>query len=354
MFLLLAGVAATKPLQAQNTSITVAEAEKLSIQLETSVGNGNAEILNHLISFPVFVARMKSRSSLRDNMDTLTKIADGFGLFKIGNHIVEIVKNGSYQLLRGYQKDDEMHLLFRAFGDGGLDYQDITLVKVKDSIMAADIFSYELGESYNSLFSAQIADKEPQDEHRSLTAREKYAGIFENALSHKNYSVARSAFEKFDEETQNDKHLYLQYLQTCGHLDAKSYRKALDHYVALFPDEPTPYLLMTAVYAETKEYGRYAMVIDKLDTLLSIDPFLNYFRGNIEMKMGDVRKGRDFYQMAFDYDPGIWQNTQKLVACKVVSNELVEANAVINQYRRTPGYRPELVDAIYADYPILK
>ena len=118
--LLLAGVPATQTLQAQNTAITVAEAEKLSNQLDTSIGNGNAEILNHLISFPVFVDRMKSRSSLRDNMDTLTKIADAYGLFKIGIHTAEIVKNGSYHLVRGYQKDDEMHLLFRAFGDGGL------------------------------------------------------------------------------------------------------------------------------------------------------------------------------------------------------------------------------------------
>ena len=31
----------------------------------------------------------------------------------------------------------------------------------------------------------------------------------------KNYSAARSAFEKFDEQTQNDKHLSLQYMLAC-------------------------------------------------------------------------------------------------------------------------------------------
>ncbi|MEJ0079663.1 MAG: hypothetical protein WDM78_01560 [Puia sp.] len=43
-----------------------------------------------------------------------------------------------------------------------------------------------------------------------------------------------------------------------------------------------------------------------------------------------------FYQEAFDYDPGIWQNTEKLVACKVVSNELVQANEAIILYSHTP------------------
>ena len=352
--LLLSASMATQSLFAQNPSITVAEAEKLSNLLDSSVSNGNPEMLNQLISFPAFIARLKSKSSLIDNMDTLTKIADGYGLFNIGNRVAEIVKNGSYRLLHGYKKNDELHLLFRAFGDGGLEYQDITLVKVKDEIKAADIFSYQLGEPYSHLFSALIADKEPRDQHMSLTAKEKYAVIFETALNHKNYSAARSAFEKLDEQTQNEKHLYLQYMMACQHLDQKLYKKALDHYAELFPDEPTPYLLLTAVYADTKEYNKFGIALDRLDSLLSIDPFLNYFRGNVEMKVGNMMEGRDYYQLAFDYDPGIWQNTQKLVICKVTINELVQANEVINVYKRTPGYRKDLVEILYTDYPVLK
>ena len=354
MVLLMAAFLTTRHAHAQNLPVTKAEAEKLSIELDTSVSNGNPEILNHLISFPVFIARMKSRSKLINNFDTLTKMATGFGLFSIGNNTVEIAKNGGYRLVRGYMKNEEVHLLFRAFGDGGLDYQDITLVKVRDAVEAADIFSYQIGESYTSLFSAFIQDDDPGNAHTSLTAKEKYAGLFETAMTHKNYSAARSAYEKFDEQTQNDKYYCLQYMHACEHLDRKLYKKALDNYASLFPEEPTPFLLMTELYADTKEYDPYIMAIDRLDTLLSIDPFLNYFRGNISMKMGNISEARDFYQLAFDYDPGIWQNTQKLVACKVVNNELVQANDVINQYRHTPGYRQALVESLYTQYPVLK
>src|SRR5450432_326706 len=234
--LLLAGPIVTKSQATQKHPLTVSEAEKLSIQLDSSISNGNPEILNHLISFPVFVARMKSRSSLSNNFDTLIKIADAYGLFNIGDRTVELVKNGSYHLLRGYKKDDEMHLLFRAFGDDGLNYQDITLVKVKDSVKAADIYSYQLGEPYTSIFAALIADKEPQNQHMSLTARDKYEGLFEMALSHKNYNAAKSAFEKLDEQSQNDKHLSLQYMQVCEHVDQKPYKKSIDHYASLFPE----------------------------------------------------------------------------------------------------------------------
>jgi tetratricopeptide (TPR) repeat protein len=354
LYVLLAGFTATQSLFAQNLPITAAEAEKLSIQLDTSVSNGNPEIFNQLISFPAFISRLKSKSSLIDNVDTLTKIASGYGLFNIGNRVVEIVRNGSYHLLRGYKKDDELHLLFRAFGDGGLDYQDITLVKVKDEVKAADIFSYQLGEPYSSLFSALIADKEPMDQHMSLTPKEKYVGLFETALNHKNYSAARSAFEKLDEQTQNEKHLYLQYMMACQHLDLKLYKKAVDHYAELFPDEPASYLFLTSIFMNTKEYNRFGMALDRLDSLLSIDPFLNYFRGNIVMKLGKAVAARDYYQLAFDYDPSIWQNTQKLVECKVTINELVQANEVINVYKHTPGYRKDLVEILYADYPVLK
>jgi tetratricopeptide (TPR) repeat protein len=352
--LMTAGAMNIQTLSAQNKQVTPAEAEKLSMKLEESVTSGDPEMLNHLIYFPEFIMRTGSRSHLIDNVDTLTKIARAFGLFNIGNSTLEITKNGSYSLVHSFVQDEEIHLLFRAYGDGGLNYQEVTLIKVKDSVRAADIFSYQLGESFSKLFSYLIEDMQTPDAHASMTSREKYGAIFENALSLKNYNVARSAFEKFDDQTQNDKHLSVQYMLACQHLSEKLFRKSADHFISLFPEEATPYLLMMSVYADTKEYGDYSRAIDKLDTLVHIDPFLNYLRGNVVMKLGDVQAGQHFYQMVFDYDPGIWQNTEKLVTCKVVNNELVQANEAIKLYSRTPGYRKELVEALYADYPVLK
>ena len=72
------------------------------------------------------------------------------------------------------------------------------------------------------------------------------------------------------------------------------------------------------------------------------------------MKLHDLRAASHFYQEAFDYDPGIWQNTEKLVDCKVVNNELVQANEAIILYTHTPGYRKDLVEALYKDYPALR
>ncbi len=352
--LMTAGVMGFQPLSAQNTPVSNAEAEKLSMQLELSMSKGDPEILNHLIYFPEFIKRTESKSSFVYHLDTLTKIANDFGIFNIGSNTLKITKNGSFKLFRGFVKNEEMHLLFRVFGDGGFDYQDITIIKVKDSLRAADIFSYQLGESYASLFSYMIPDTAMTDAHSPLTSRDKYGIIFENALSQQNYSVARSAFEKLDEQTQNDKHLSLLYMQACEHLSEKSFRKSAERYISLFPEEPTPYLLMMKEFVNTKSYGDYGRAIDKLDTLLHIDPFLNYFRGNVLMKLRDLRGALHFYQEAFDYDPGIWQNTEKLVACKVVSNELVQANEAIILYSHTPGYRKELVEELYAEYPALR
>src|SRR5664279_1278671 len=171
--LLSAGVTNIQTLSAQSTPVTKADAEKISTQLEISINSGDPEVLNHLIYFPEFLKRTGSKSHLIDNVDTLTKIANNFGLFNIGKSTVEISKNGSFTLVRGFIQHEEVHLLFRAFGDGGLNYQDITIIKIKDSLRAADIFSYQLGESYASLFAYQIADAETPDAHSSLTTREK-------------------------------------------------------------------------------------------------------------------------------------------------------------------------------------
>ncbi len=352
--LLTAGALSHQTLSAQSTPVTAAEAEKLSVQLEESMNKGNPEVLNQLIYFPDFIVRTRSKSRFKDNVDTLTKIATDFGLFTIGNSTLETIKNGSFLLVRGFVKDEETHLLFRAFGNGGLNYEDITLRKIKDSVRAVDIFSYQLGESYAKLFSYLIADMETPDAHSSMSSTEKYGTMFQNAYSHKNYIVAKSAFEKFDDQTQNDKHLSMQYMLACKQLNEKAFRKSADHFITLFPDEPTPYLLIINEYADSKEHGSYSHAIDKLDTALHLDPFLDYLRGNLVMKLGDLRTGLHFYEAVFNYDPGIWQNTEKLVACKVVNNQLVQANDAINLYTHTPGYRKELVETLYASYPGLK
>jgi tetratricopeptide (TPR) repeat protein len=351
---LTAGAMNFQTLSAQNTPVTSAEAEKLSMKLELSINSGDPKILNQLIYFPEFIARTQSKSPFIGNLDTLTRIAQGFGIFNIGNSVLEITKNGSFRLVHGFVKNEEMHLLFRAFGDGGINYQDITIIKVKDSLRAADIFSYQLGESYAKLFSYMIPDTGTTNAHLPLASSDKYGILFEDAISQKNFSVARSAFEKSNDQTQNDKHLSLQYMLACEHLSEKLFRKSVDHYISLFPEEPTPYLLVMKEFTNTKNYRDYSRAIDKLDTLVHIDPFLNYLRGNVVMKLGDLRTASHFYQDAFDYDPGIWQNIEKLVACKVVNNELVQASEAIILYSHTPGYRKELVERLYAEYPTLR
>ncbi len=113
--LLTAGAMNFQTLSAQNAPVTKAEAEKLSTQLELSINSGDPGVLNHLIYFPEFIKRTRARSALIDNVDTLTKIADGFGLFNIGNSTLETTKNGSYTLVRGFVQQEELHLLFRAY-----------------------------------------------------------------------------------------------------------------------------------------------------------------------------------------------------------------------------------------------
>ena len=133
MAVMTAGAMNLQPLSAQNIPVTDSEAETLSMRLEQSMDHGDPEMLNHLIYFPEFITRTGSNSTLIDNVDTLTRIANGFGLFSIGNNILEIAKNGSFMLVHRFVQHEEDHLLFRAFGDGGLNYEEITLIKVKDS-----------------------------------------------------------------------------------------------------------------------------------------------------------------------------------------------------------------------------
>ena len=340
--------------QAQNFDVSTDEASRLAIQMDTSMNHGNPEILNHLVDFSFFASTLQSKINIPPDSLFRVGLWNEISLFSLGSNTLPALKNGSYRLLRNYAVNGQRHLLFRSFGEDGVNYQDFLLVKIKDSIKAADVHSYADGESMSTMAKTIIESRQLNTSRGSIGEGDRYLMQFNKAMKDKNYAAARSAFHKLDLPRQQDIHLQTTYLMASKRGDRKAFKKALEDYTDLFPGEITGYVLLSTVYTESKENGLCLDAVNKLDSLVGGDPFLNYLKGNLTLKMGDLGESKEFYLKAFDYDPLVWQNTKQLVSVQVVNNELVQANAVIAEYRRTPGFKQELVDELYENYPVLK
>jgi len=169
-----------------------------------------------------------------------------------------------------------------------------------------------------------------------------------------NYQGIKDLFEKLSPSFQQDKNFQIVYIQACQHISMEAYKAALEHYASLFPDAPNIYLLMLDLYVLDKEFDKCLHAVDKMDSLVQGDPFLNFMRGNVLEKMGKTAESRDCFRKTFDYDPSIWQNMQQLVRCSVRDKDLDSARSVMARYKSTDRAKQDYIDQLIQAYPELK
>ena len=143
---------------AQSYAVSVDEAKKLAEKLETSINSNNPAVFSTIIYMPELMKRISSKSEISKDPAVMAGFQQGFNLNQLGAQIINSIANGSYSLVRTYQKNNETHVLFRMFGDGGLNYHDFLLYKIKDTVKAADIYIYLTGEELSATLAALLND----------------------------------------------------------------------------------------------------------------------------------------------------------------------------------------------------
>jgi predicted Zn-dependent protease len=265
--------------------------------------------------------------------------------------ILASIRNGNYTLLREFDDHGTKHLLFRMFGDGGLNYHDYKLVRVGDSIKAGDFYTYSLDE-WTSTQIARLTDIMGQSNNISEDAQniEKMT----QEMNRQDYAAVKRSYDQLDKKYQHSKGVQLLYIHACYHIDLGLYQKALEDYAATFPDAASSYLMMLDLYYMQKEYAKGISAIDKLDKVIGGDPLLDYYRGNIYNLMNKQAEATACYEKVYRYDPTLKANVLKLAGQYAASNEKEKAQKIIAAYMQTPAYHIGDLNALYEQYPGLK
>src|SRR5688500_9805019 len=134
--------------------VTKEEAFSMSRAIDSSIRNKKPEYFNSLINETAFADKIakvpgtKVSAQMRQGIKSALKQSD------LGDNIIRAARaNGTYELVKQYEKDKVQHLIFRLYSDEGLNYHDFELTKKGGKLAIADIFIYLSGEDLSKTMS---------------------------------------------------------------------------------------------------------------------------------------------------------------------------------------------------------
>jgi hypothetical protein len=341
------------------TAQTVSKDEALQFghRLETTTNNGDPYMLNHIFDLDKMGEIITRKSTVMSESEEFAAgIRSGFAekMQGYGNKILATIENGNYRLLRGYEKDGEQHLLFRMYGKGGLNYHDFTLIKSKDSIRASDCYIYTTDELLSTttsklidLMLVDLSSPEVPEDAKSLAQLSKLR-------NQGDYAGAKALYDKLTPKIKQDKPVQVIYLMITSKLDQSAYQENLEHYVSLYPNVSSGYMMMLDLYYLKKEGQKGVTAVNRLDSLVGTDPFLNFYRGAFYELAGEKASGLACYEKAYRSDPEIAVNTEALLMAYGEAKQNDKAKSLIAGYKKSRIFKQETLDNIYKLYPALK
>lgn len=341
---------------AQSYNVTIAEAKTFAEKLETTVSNGDASIFFTMLYFPELSKRIGYKSEVAKNPSVILGFRQGLERNEMGKQIIANVQNGSYRLINAYQREGQTHALFRMFGNGGLNYHDFLLYKVKDSVKVADIYVYLSGEDLSVTFATLMNDLMPDaSDHSDTQERVNFITSLRALQRQGEYAAAKKLVEEQPSpELRKNKAIQTIYMQVCQHMGTDAYIASIESLVALYPDASNIYLAMLDAYYLKKDTEKGLQAINKIDTLTGGDPFLNFYRGNFYMLDEKTDEANAAFEKTFQYDPGFGQNMQQLVVTYAAKGNFDKANEIIEKYKKTKGFSQAYIDQLYDAIPDLK
>jgi len=341
----------TQPARSQDYHVTPDEARNLALEIDSTMNRQDPKILNQLVDQSTLLSRIHLEMDPNIREQYMAGLAKGLNIFNLGNKCLTGMGDGSYRFLRQYNRDAESHILFRMLGASGLNYHDFTLVRIRDSVKAADVLIFLSGEDISKTMSNMAMALDPS---RYSESEINLMTKFMHQVGKADFVAARQSYEQFPDRLREEKYFQMINLQVCQHIDKQLYKSALIEFMKKYPNAPNAALTLIDLYLLNKEYDSCLSAIDRLDSLVHGDPVLNFLRGNVLKKTGKDAESTAYYQKAFDYDPVIWQNMQQLVMAYMTGHQLEKAKSVIATYEKTAYSKKQYVDDLKEKYPDLK
>lgn len=339
LFLILSAFLFSCKSEKKQDPVSIKEAKEFAIQLQSSIEKREAGFYNNAIDKAYFL----KKAGLKDAGDKGKAFGEGIaGKLNIGTQLVNsLSKKGLYQLVKQYEKENKQHLIFRLYDNGSLNYHDIELIKKGAEVKISDLFVYTSGEllseTIHNLYQQmmKLMDKPNSEDEEWLNK----LPAMRVKMNKGDYEGALQDYESLPEKIKKLRAIALMRIMiTSGLADEAQYSAAIEAYQQQFPNEPNMHLVLIDGYIMKKEYDNAFQAVNKLDSMINKDPFLDYYRYLLSNLKKDNASSVNYLSRFVKNFPDFEDGILEFILTYREVNETSKADSLIKEYRLHSGF----------------
>lgn len=288
--------------------ITRERAEMFARSVETAMNEGNASFVDNAFDLDEIFERITEDivTTDDDRESFLSGVKPGFGFAEKLTR--ELGSEGSFRLVHFNWNDERPAALYRIVPpNGSLNYVELIFGDRDDTVVTIDdVFMYNTGELFTSSMRRLMGADRSNPLYNMIASdvKENAATVttLTDLVKSGEYRKALRQYEAAPGRLKNDKVVQTMRLRAAMEVGEEEYKAALVDVRQRFPNDPSLNLILIDHYYMLKQHDSMLVLLNRLDSIVKGDPYLNLYRALVSAEQGKYEQGRNQLEQVMAYD----------------------------------------------------
>ncbi len=333
--------------------------QELASYIETSVKNNNPYFINKAFNYKEFCKEISLDKPSLDSFNLGFTIGIENSLDP-GNIIINnFTPNSTYELISNQKTNNGILLIYRLIGPNGVDYHEYTLKPINNEWFITNIYFYFdaislqtlVKQFYRANSQSYFPEMFSSVNIRNYKAEQKLVSRLAKLHHQGKYGKIINIWEKQPVILQNNE----QIMHIALHALSIESPYAVDRYfknTAIDPRKKNQlaFTVIDGLY-RNQEFNLSFKYIDKLDSVVGGDPYLDMFRASTYKAMEDIERSAWCFEELINNFPDDQSGYLSLLELYLENKKFIDATDVLNKITSQFGiYKTDLL-SILEEYP---
>jgi hypothetical protein len=327
-------------------------------KIEASIENRDPNYFNLSFDTEALLDEILNKKCQETDSAFKKGFVDGIKMsFDLGTIIInELSTNGSFKFIHAVERNNSTWLVFRLISEEGINYHEYKIEPDGGNFKITDGYFYlsgdKLSESIYQIYTryANLLLRFKTDDNTFLKADSELRKI-KIFYSEGKFQKAYKHWNKIPVAYQSEKEFQCARINIAAGLDHEVYLGIFKEYMATYPAEPGKYLIPLDGLIAQGYYDLALQCLDSLDTVLSTDPLLDYFRASICYDRNDLALAIDCLVRLINSMPDFEMGYLSLLNIYLSENKFEEATTLLDKMILAFNAYKEDLYPFLAEYP---